>query len=618
MTSQNAGSLVAMTELGFANELGSGKVRWRSVQESLKGSLVSGTGSNITALSVSSDSEWLAYGRRNVGVFILKLQGGSGTEVALPMTNSGLGAVVTAIHLHRTGSGKSASYVLYAGDATGSLVSWHFKDEHSTIANPQVITTELSGITSIVSHLDHLFVAIKDGTKVVSIALASGRPQDDFPQCASPPIRGLNVALHINSLIVTTQHRHLSVYSLIDHKSVQYLSGEGAPLRVDVSPHLFEQEFQHILGVSELGEISIWKVTANPTTNKKPLQPSTRVKLENSSTKGHLILSASFSHARRGVIIVSYGTSAKPMFTDLTYWDESTGNFHPKLSISSSDRNALLDAPSSNGKESVMKPSKEEKGRLVGSMDGVVAHSTFKNVDSMQVDYPQDSSEIPFSQLVKQQSKTGNKSTASLSTNATSSSSSASTLANNITLKSDLPRATSAVAALVAALSTNDKSQLNLILAKHDEQFITSTLRQLPVSQVLPLLTELLSSFSSKASLPVISWTRHLLIIHQSYLASAPDLINKLSGLYNTVDERLKNFPDLLKLSGRFDLLLAHLRDDEAGESHGKRALQTYVEEDDDLPDYEDDKEESGEEESDDDSFGYEDDGLSQSGDESD
>lgn len=589
MANQSTGSTVAMTDLGFANEIGTGRIRWRAVQENLKGAVSSPAGSNITALAVSADSEWLAYGRRNVGVCVLKTRNGSRSEIVLPLTGSGLSGTITAIYVHSTGSGKSASYVLYAGDQQGTLASWHFKDENSSIANPQVISSDLGGITAICAHADGLYVAVKDGTKVVRVAIASGRSQDDFPQTSSPPIRGINIAAHLNSIIITTQHRHLTLYSLDRESSSAststYLSGEGAPVHVDVSSHLYEQEYQHILGVSELGEISIWKLSNAAPSSKKPVAPSSRVKLDSSATKGHLILGAAFSRTKRGVIVVAYGTSAKPIFTELTYIDESTGVFHPKLTISSTERNTLLDnasaAVAANGKES---KSLDAKGRVVGAIDAPVSHASFKAANDalMQVDatnYPEDASEIPFAQLVKQQSKSG----ASKISSHNNGSSSAATAGAESSSK-DMPRATSAVAALVAALSTNDRAQLGLILSKHDAQFVTSTLRQLPVSQVLPLLSELLSSFSSKASIPVISWTRHLLIIHQSYLASAPELIHKLSGLYNTVDERLKNFPDLLKLSGRFDLLLAHLRDnDSSSETHGKRALQSYVEEDDDL-----------------------------------
>jgi len=602
-----------MTDAGLASEMGSGKVRWRSVQQSLKGALVSGTGSNITALALSSDSEWMVFGRRNVGVAILKLSGGSGTEVVLPMSGSGLSSVVTALFVHKTGSGSKAGYVVYAGDEQGTLVSWHFKDEHSTIANAHVIANELGGITAILAQHSSLYVAVKDGTKVVTLAVSSGRAQDNFPQSASPPIRCLTLAQHINALVVTSQHRHMAVYTLAEtasnesgsaqQKPVQFLASDSTPLRVDVSAHIYEQEYQHILGVTELGEIGIWKVSAQAS-SKKPLQPQCRIKLDASSTKGHAIISAAFSSSKRGVILVAFGTLAKPVFTELTYMDDSTGVFQPKLSITSSDRNALLEGSTSSSAQTAStstntKDAKaaEKNSKLVGTMDAPIARSTFKDAVSMNVDhssYPQDAADIPFSQLVKQQSKL-NKSSSSGALQSKQSSS----LAANAS--SDLPRATSAVAALVAALSTNDKAQLNLILSKHDEAFITSTLRQLPVSQVLPLLSELLSSFTVKASIPVIAWTRHLLILHQSYLASAPDLINKLSGLYNTVDERLKSFPELLKLSGRFDLLLAHLRDDDESETMGKRALQTYIEEDDDIdmPDYEEDDDDEEDEEHD-------------------
>lgn len=598
MASQSTGSTVAMTDMGFANEIGTGRLRWRAVQESLKGAITSPAGSNITAVSVSSDSEWLAYGRRGAGVCILKTRNASRAEITLPSSGSGLAAVVSAIYVHSTGSGKSASYALYAGDQQGTLVSWHFKDENSSIANPQVIATELGGITAICAHADGLFVAVKDGTKIVRVAIATGRAQDDFPQCSSPPICGINVATHLNSIIATTQHRHLTLYNLDRESSTPntYLAGEGASVLVDVCPHLFEQEYQHILGVSELGEVSIWKLSKSAPSSKKPVAPSTRVKLDSTATKGHIILGAAFSRTKRGTIVVCYGTSAKPVFTELTYMEENTGSFHAKLTISSTERNTMLDNASSavNGK----KDAADAKGRVTGVMDAPIAQSSFKAANDalMQVDsahnYPEDASEIPFAQLVKQQSKSGS---SKLNSAANGSSSSNTAASGDASSASDMPRATSAVAALVAALSTNDRAQLGLILAKNDTQFVTSTLRQLPVSQVLPLLSELLSSFSSKASIPVINWTRNLLIIHQSYLASAPELINKLSGLYNTVDERLKNFPDLLKLSGRFDLLLAHLRDnDSSSETHGKRALQSYVEEDDDLGPESDDEDEMG------------------------
>lgn len=601
-----------MTDSGFANEIGTGRIRWRAVQESLKGAVTSPAGSNITSMAVSTDSEWLAYGRRNVGVCVLKTRHSSRSEIVLPLTGSGLSGVVSALYVQSTGSGKSAAYVLYAGDQQGTLVSWHFKDENSSIANPQVIATELGGITAICAYADALFVAVKDGTKIVRVAIASGRTQDDFPQCSSPPIRGINVASHLNAIIATTQHRHLTLYSLDQESSAvtanTYLSGEGASVLVDVCPHLFEQEYQHILGVSELGEVSIWKLSKSAPSSKKPIAPSTRVKLDSAATKGHIILGAAFSRSKRGVIVVTYGTSAKPQFTELTYIDESTGVFHAKLSISSTERNSMLDSASSavvaNGKDGKTKDTADlTKGRLTGVMDAPIAQASFKAANDalMQVDsapnYPEDASEIPFAQLVKQQSKSGSSKLASSANGSSSASAAASGEASAAT---DMPRATSAVAALVAALSTNDRAQLGLILSKHDTQFVTSTLRQLPVSQVLPLLSELLSSFSSKASIPIINWTRHLLIIHQSYLASAPELITKLSGLYNTVDERLKNFPDLLKLSGRFDLLLAHLRDnDSSSETHGKRALQSYVEDDDDLGPSDDEEDEvSGEEDS--------------------
>lgn len=596
--SQQDGVAMAMTELGLASELGSGKVRWRTIQESLKGALVTGTGASLTAISVSSDSEWLAFARKSGSISVLKLSGGTGSEIALPLTNAGLSGTIGALFLHKSPLSNTAGYILYAGDAQGTVVSWSFKDEHSSISSPHVIGSSLGGgITALYAVADAIYAAAKDGTRVMKLSLSSGRVIDEFPPSASPPIRAICLAQHINALVVSSQHRHVSVYSLNDAKAVQYLSGESAPLFISVSPHFYNKEYQHILAVSELGEVRIWNVSAT-SSHKKPLHASTKLKLSNdsssgtssgSSSKGHIILNAAFSYARKNTVLVAYGTTLKPHFSDFSYFDES-GDFLPTIAVSSTERTSTQE----NGVQAPTK-NKEDKRNVVGAIDAPIAQATFKGAETlMQVDdattTAENEEDIPLGQLVSKQRQNKQKDKSNKNQNDKQNTSSLiHTLGEGTGKGLAVPRATSATAALVAALSTNDKHQLSSIVTKMDETFVTNTLRQLPVSQVLPLLKTLMGMFVVRASTHVVVWVRNLLIIHQSYLASAPELLSQLSGLYNTVDERLKCFPDLLKLNGRMDLLLAHLKDEDATELHRKRALQSYVEADDDdldLPDY--------------------------------
>jgi len=54
-------------------------------------------------------------------------------------------------------------------------------------------------------------------------------------------------------------------------------------------------------------------------------------------------------------------------------------------------------------------------------------------------------------------------------------------------------------------------------------------------------------------------WIRALLMVHTSHLMALPELAGVIAGLYSIVDARVSVFPQLLKLSGRLDLVLSHV-----------------------------------------------------------
>lgn len=557
-----ASYLNVITDIGIASEMGSGKVRWRTIQENVNGALVSETGASLTSICISTDSEWIAFGRKGHGISIMKLKG-SGKEIKVDLTNSGLDSRITALHIKN--KKKSNQYTLYAGDQQGVIVAIEFKDEKITPSAPQVISKKLGGITSITHYKNELYVSVNDGVKIVKVDLGSGQPIEEWPFCPTPPINYLGIAKHIKALIFSSQHRHITVYSL-NEKTVEYLSSKHIPKYVDISPHFWNQEFQHVLSLSEKGDVSIWKLDSE-ISNKKPLKPHGKIKLQVKSE--NTIINATFSRSNKSVIVIAYGTIQNPIFLEIVYVDISTGEIHPKLNVKSQDEKPILNANTLKIEQNKINDNKNEdnnKLNVVGNSNGLANHVTFKGAEQMQIDveYPQDQPEIPFSQLIQQFNKSNKDKK----------------LKKPLT---DLPRTTSAVSALVGALKTNDKDQLKIILSNCDVKFISSTIRQLPLSQVLPLLNELLNDFSD-INFNTVMWIRQLLMIQKSYLVSTPDLMEKLSGLYNTIDERLEHFPDLIKLSGRLDLLLSHVENSNyMSKLKEKSPIQSYVEKDDEF-----------------------------------
>ena len=84
-------------------------------------------------------------------------------------------------------------------------------------------------------------------------------------------------------------------------------------------------------------------------------------------------------------------------------------------------------------------------------------------------------------------------------------------------------------------------------------------MKQLPAQLAIPLIEAILERYQDNNvdTAGLIHWLRAILVSHTSYIMSQPDIIQKLSPLYNSIESRLSVFPSLLDLSGRLDLLLS-------------------------------------------------------------
>lgn len=112
---------------------------------------------------------------------------------------------------------------------------------------------------------------------------------------------------------------------------------------------------------------------------------------------------------------------------------------------------------------------------------------------------------------------------------------------------------------LIAALKFNDQTDLDKCLKQSDLDIIQRTVKQLPAQTAILLLEAILDRYQNQSvnASSLVHWLRSVLVTHTSHIMSQPDIINKLSPLYHSIDARLNVFPNLLDLSGRLDLLLS-------------------------------------------------------------
>jgi U3 small nucleolar RNA-associated protein 5 len=156
----------------------------------------------------------------------------------------------------------------------------------------------------------------------------------------------------------------------------------------------------------------------------------------------------------------------------------------------------------------------------------------------------------------------------------------------------------SLVTVLEQALQTKDNLMLENVLRIYDFKVIDETCRRLSPTKVFSFLFLLVEKFEKRpmrgANLCV--WIKFLLMNHTAYLMTAPDVIQKLSALYQSFDARLKVFPQLHKLNGRLNLVLGQIAGRANATSIDETPQMVYHEEDENEKDDDDDDDDDGEE----------------------
>eukprot|EP00762_Andalucia_godoyi_P001887 ANDGO_06058.mRNA.1 U3 small nucleolar RNA-associated protein 5 len=126
---------------------------------------------------------------------------------------------------------------------------------------------------------------------------------------------------------------------------------------------------------------------------------------------------------------------------------------------------------------------------------------------------------------------------------------------------SSIPTASSLSAALMQALQSGDAALFDQVVAsaRSDSKTITASIRRIPVTMVPLLLQQIVARFSDKPTRArmLVPWLRSTLSLYASFLSSSTSSSLELSRLLCVVEQRMKNCPRMVRLSGRLDLILS-------------------------------------------------------------
>jgi len=128
--------------------------------------------------------------------------------------------------------------------------------------------------------------------------------------------------------------------------------------------------------------------------------------------------------------------------------------------------------------------------------------------------------------------------------------------------KGDVANASSLTTLLQQALQSNDSQLLEHCLGASDPEVIDTTISRLPSSTALMFLHKIVERLERRPNRAraLVVWVGAVLFRHTSYLVTVPELVNSLARLYQTIDTRLLSFKKFLKLSGRLELLLEQIQ----------------------------------------------------------
>lgn len=346
-----------------------------------------------------------------------------------------------------------------------------------------------------------------------------------------------------------------------------------------------------VLAISEEGTAGLWQnaqsasgtSSSSAKANKKK-RYTTRacdclVKVESSRGDNVLIPLLAGSFTPQGSMILARGSTIKPVFEKVEFQNEDGSLKEKEMVMTRAPVTGFLmdeSAQAASNLKATKKAYDETAVTVVGAADFAMA------APSMEVD--SDNSDNEEGEKMEGRTMEEKLQDLAVEDSATNSTGKKSKQANKN--KIPTPKANSLQQMLIQALHSNDTQLLEACLTFNNVEVIRNTIRRLPTAYVIPFLTQVIHKFQQKPNRgeALLEWIKAVLLIHTAYLMTVPDLIEKLSNFYQTLDSRVSVFQKLLNLHGRLDLVMSQIemRQQYEAEDTTNQASTVYVEDEDD------------------------------------
>ncbi|XP_077990274.1 WD repeat-containing protein 43-like [Glandiceps talaboti] len=326
-----------------------------------------------------------------------------------------------------------------------------------------------------------------------------------------------------------------------DKHSVAAFSLIEEPVNYDVSRPSDSDQTTFIAVVTRSGQVQIFDPVLNGKT-KKPIKPRCSIQVATQGNKEITpkpipILCAQFCSKSPGNILIAYGTLLKPVFEEVYYLQGE-----PEICLIRED-SAILHVKQNTSVNKVKTPLTSDEVKVVHLHHSTPVGPSQTNDDARP---DQKKKRKTHAAEVSMEDRLNAISIAS----------------HNFQQRAtQVPQTDSLVLLLTQGLQSQDKEIIERVLNYSNETLIRNTVSRLPVQMVLPLAEQLTVRINKSAERGtiILRWVKALFTIHTSYLSTFPEIIQKLSVLYQMMDQRIQTYSKLSRLQGKVSLMMSQI-----------------------------------------------------------
>ncbi|OQS03731.1 hypothetical protein THRCLA_03969 [Thraustotheca clavata] len=554
-----------------------------------------------TCLAWSAKSPWAVQGGKknkrpaSSGLGIVALGTSTGTIVVWDLekgevvarlarenNDHGHGSAVQDIVFSSTGSS------LYSCASEKYLLEWNVKE--ATMVRKIKIGSE--GATKLaLSSNDEVLAAGSSSIKLFDVA--SGKKSKRLTFGHASAVTQLFFSECGRYVFSSSSERFVNVFDTKSDENDPFFNFacDSTPIHVNgrvVVAKKSKNSTATVVATTDAGAAFVWQHTM--TSSSKPIAPVAKI------IQSSVVIAALTADASSVAVTVARGAVMKPHFETVAAQDDE-GAFIGEITLEALDTTSLLmnksnkKAKQDEASSSTHVPSLIERGG--STKTSTMVDDTYDAEDDEDDDEDEATLEERVQALAQELDEAEDADIDPVLTENYKSTSRARAQASSSSL----------VTVLEQALQSKDSALLESCLRVHDIKVIDETCRRLSATKVFPFLLLLVEKFEKRPTrgATMCVWIKYLMLNHTAYLMTVPGVVDKLSGLYQSLDARLKVFPQLHKLNGRLNLVLGQIAGRATNVAVDETPAITFNEEDEQESGDEEEEEEEDEEEGDND-----------------